>query len=234
MALDLSDLFDADPDAEVKRKPNPNLGIHALMKGGYYDADAKKPVNLTEWMFQFNNPDTASSFAELYQGTPVEDEESPRDFNINLFSSAATIDGVVVEDSFQADMRQYSMGKLVHHCTGTKFLSHPLDDSLIGTPCGCPKNFQERKKAAAAGMGPSPYIDITFNLADDQEYKVKFHTGSWGLLRNLPSLVSAVIAAGRGGESVVTFGKKEIQTQKGTAIVPTVDVIGALNDVVAA
>jgi hypothetical protein len=204
------------------------------MKGGYYDADAKKPVNLTEWLFVFNNPETASAFAELYRGTPVEDEESPRDFNISLFSSAATIDGVVTEESFEADMRLYVNGKLVHHCTGTKFLSHPMDDSLIGTPCGCPKSLAERKKAAAAGLGPSPYIDITFTLVDDQEYKVKFHTGSWGLLRNLPSLVNAVIAAGRGGEAVVTFGKKEIQTQKGTAIVPTVDVVGAPNDAIAA
>lgn len=234
MALDITDLFDADPEAEIKRRPNPNLGIHALMKGGYYDADAKKPVNLTEWLFVFNDPSNADALAELFGGTPVPDEESTKDFHINLFSSAETVDGVVTEDSFEADMRQYNMGKLVHHCTGTKFKSHPMDDSLIGTPCGCPKVFAERKKLAAAGMGPSPYIDITFTLPNDNDFKVKFHTGSWGLLRNLPSLVNAVIAAGKGAEAVVTFGKKVIQTQRGEAIVPVVDVVGAYNDVIAA
>jgi hypothetical protein len=234
MPLDISDLFDADPEAEIKRRPNPNLGIDALMKGGYYDADKKAPVNLTEWLFVFNDPDNAEALAELFGGTPVEDEESPKDFNINLFSSAATVDGVVTEDSFKADMRQYNMGKLVHHCTGVSFLSHPMDDALIGTPCGCPRSFAERKKAAAAGLGPSPYIDITFKLPQDDEFTVKFHTGSWGLLRNLPSLVNAVIAAGKGGEAVVTFGKKVIQTQRGEAIVPTVDVVSAYNDAIAA
>lgn len=234
MALDITDLFDADPEAEIKRKPNPNLGIHAQMRGGYYDAEAKKPVNLLKFLFLFNNPENADGIAELFGGTPVEDEESTKDFNISLFSDAETVDGVVTEESFEADLRQFNMGKLVHHCTGTRFKSHPMDDSLIGTPCGCPKSLSERKKAAENKMGPSPWIDITFFLPNDPDFKIKYHTKSWGLLRNLPSIVNAVIAAGKGSEAVVTFGKKVIQTQRGEAIVPVVDVVGAYNDAIAA
>lgn len=234
MALDIDDLFNADPEIEIKRKANPNAGISALMKGGYYDADKGSVQNLLGYMFLLNDPENAKALAGLYGGTPVTDETSEKDFNISLFPESTNFDGVVTADSFTADMRLYVNNQLTHHCTGTKFLSHPLDESLIGTPCGCPTSLENRKKAANAKVGPSPHIEIVFSLPNDDDFKVKMNTSSWSILRILPSIVNQVIAAGRGGEALVNFSKKQVTTSTRSFIVPEITVKGAYNDAIAA
>lgn len=233
MALDIDDLFEADPESERKRKTNTfTVDYDAEMKGGYFDATEKKVKNLTEFLFKFNNPDTASAFAELFAGTPVEDENSSRQFNIDLFSSAGEVEGFLSADNIVCDMRKIEMGKLTHHCTGAKFLSHPLDKSLIGTPCGCPKTLKQRKAAANAGIGPSPYIEFKFRLAKDEEFKVKYDSKSWNLLKEIRGIVGEIIAAGKGGDAWVSFSKEPIswENDKGeslSAVIPKVEVKGS-------
>lgn len=232
MALAVEDLFAADPEAAATPKGSFNEGISATMHGGYYDAAAKRPVALQQWLFKAGEPTNADALAQLFGGTPVEDAESTKEFFISVFGDSASVSGVLTADDVSADMKLWVNGKLTHHCTGTKFISHPFDESQIGAPCGCPTDMDERKARAKAGMGPSPSIDIEFVLADDVDFRVRYHTGSWSLLRFLPAIVRKLAAQ---GESLATFELEQIETKAGRKFtVPKVNVGKAWNDAVAA
>lgn len=159
------------------------------LHSGYMDeSDPKKPkpVSLSEWRVSTGDKVVADAVAELFGGTPVENEESQSENFIDVFTSATKIPVIIEPDGIYWDMKQWINGKLVHHCDGYNFLSHPRDESLIGTPCGCPVLFAERRQAAKDYQGPNPSIKVTFRLADDPELGLfSFQTGAWTLFKVL-------------------------------------------------
>jgi hypothetical protein len=157
------------------------------LHSGYMDESNPKkpvPVALSDWRFSTGDKTVADAVAALFGGTPAENEESDSENFIDVFTEAAKVPVLIEQDGIYWDMKQWINSKLVHHCDGYDFLSHPKDDELIGTPCGCPTLFAERKQAAKDYQGPSPAITVTFRLADAPELgEFKFQTGAWTLFK---------------------------------------------------
>lgn len=238
MALDLTDIFAEDEDSQIDIKPSFVPDYQVQMRGGYYNADTKSPATVDEWLFKFNDKDVADAFAEMFGGTVMEDTEG--DFPLSLFSEAKKINGVVDPENINMEMKQWVNGKLVHHCTGAKFLSHPMNQDLVGTPCGCPPKLEDRKANAKNEMGPKPDITFEFDLYDPNgdSFRVQYLTHSWGLLKVLESLNGDIIVKGNGGPTLVSFGLKQLdfKTKAGKRVTPTVPEVRALkawNDAIA-
>jgi hypothetical protein len=157
------------------------------LHSGYMDESNPKkpqPVALSDWRFSTGDKTVADAVAALFGGTPAENEESESENFIDVFTESAKVPVLIEQDGIYWDMKQWINGKLVHHCDGFDFLSHPKDDELIGTPCGCPTLFAERKQAAKDYQGPNPAITVTFRLADAPELgEFKFQTGAWTLFK---------------------------------------------------
>ncbi|MER5894752.1 hypothetical protein [Streptomyces sp. NPDC001876] len=157
------------------------------LHSGYSELNEKGqlvPVALDKWRFTTGDKVVSDAVAELFGGTPVEHEESPSENFIDVFTDAAKVPVIIDQDGIYWDMKQWIQGKLVHHCDGFTFLSHMRDETLIGTDCGCPVLFAERKQAAKDYQGPNPAIKVTFRLADDPELGTfSFQTGSWTLFK---------------------------------------------------
>ncbi|MEU8792183.1 hypothetical protein [Streptomyces sp. NPDC048643] len=159
------------------------------LHSGYMDETNPKkpvPVALGEWRFSTGDKVVADALAALFGGTPAENDESASENFIDVFTDAAKVPVIIEQDGIYWDMKQWINGKLVHHCDGFNFLSHPKDDELVGTECGCPVLFAERKQAAKDYQGPNPAIKVTFRLADDPEIGLfSFQTGAWTLFKVL-------------------------------------------------
>lgn len=173
-------IFDTDPDARPKPRTNYNDDYVArFYMGRQVD---NQPEALSEWRVMTADPGTAQAIAQLYGGQPVETDSSADKF-IEILTTSKKIP--VILDGTKAvtsDMKLWNRGKLVHHCDGVDFLSHHSDESKVGTPCGCPKLFAERKQAARDYVGPSPSINVSFRLADDPDLGMcHFQTTSWTL-----------------------------------------------------
>lgn len=157
------------------------------------------PVALTEWRFSTGEKHIADATAQLFGGTPVENEESTSENFIDVFTSATKLPVILEADGIHWDMKQWVNGKLKHHCDGFKFVSHK-DEDKVGRECGCPSLFAERKAAAKDDDGPNPSITVTFALADDPELgEFKFQTGSWTLMAVLHEAEDALARVGQGG-----------------------------------
>jgi hypothetical protein len=174
-------LWATDPENKPKVRESFKDDTVARLHSGYMDETGKKarPVALSEWRFSTGEKAVADALAQLFGGTPVENEESTSENFIDVFSEAVKVPVIIEPDGIYADMKQWINGKLVHHCDGVTFLS---PDEKTGEKCGCPALFAERKQAAKDYQGPNPSITVTFRLADDPELgKLKFVTGSWTL-----------------------------------------------------
>ncbi|QAX94022.1 recombination directionality factor [Streptomyces phage Euratis] len=174
-------------DADNKPKKRETYADDSVgrLHSGYMDTEGKKPqpVALTEWRFSTGEKSVADAVAQLFGGTPVENDESTSENFIDVFTEAQRIPVVIEQGGVHWDMKLWLNGKLKHHCDGFDFVSH-ADEEMIGQPCGCPKLFDERKAAAKDFDAPNPSITVTFSLADDPELgKFKFQTGSWTLFK---------------------------------------------------
>lgn len=172
-------IWDTDPDNKPKERPKFTDDTVGKFHSGRMGEDGN-PETLSEWKVTTGDPVVAEAIAQIYGGEPLETDSTSENF-IEVFTDRSSVP-VILDgpDSIYVDMKQWNRGKLVHHCDGSSFLSHPSRDELIGQPCGCPALFAERKQLARDYMGPSPSIEITFRLADDPELgKFKFRTGSW-------------------------------------------------------
>lgn len=194
MALDI---WSTDPNNKPKERVSFSDDTVGQFHSGYTDTDAKGnniPVALDKWRVSTGDPVVADAVAQLLGGQPdVTDRASEK--NIDVFTNQEKV--LVVVDGPKAlysDMKLWNGNKLVHHCTGTKYLS---PEERAGKPCGCPELFAERKAAAKDRMGPSPAISLTFRLADDPTLgKFKFQTASWVMASILHEYENALEAVG--------------------------------------
>ncbi|MFE2245237.1 recombination directionality factor [Streptomyces lavendulae] len=240
------DIWTTDPENKPKARETYADDTVGRLHSGYMEFDEKtkknRPVALSEWRFSTGERTVADAVAQLFGGTPVENEESTSENFIDVFTPAAKIPVIIGPGGIESDMKQWVNGKLVHHCTGTTFLSH-RDESMIGQPCGCPRLFAERKQLANDYMGPNPSITVTFSLADDPELgQFKYQTGSWTLAKVLHEAEDALERLGAGGsvfafleleyvEFVLTKGKDRGQTVSYTK--PVIKVVKSHNDAIA-
>ncbi|MFJ8001208.1 hypothetical protein ACIQ7D_29520 [Streptomyces sp. NPDC096310] len=93
-------------------------------------------------------------------------------------------------DAVAAHMVLRGSAGLIHHGDGVEFLS-PAEKK--GRPCGCPPLLEDRKLAAKAMRGPTPSVDITFQIAAAPELGAfHFMTGSWQMAAQLSDLTDAL------------------------------------------
>jgi hypothetical protein len=243
MALDI---WVTDPDNKPKPRETYADDTVGRLHSGYMEYDEKtkksRPVALSQWRFSTGERTVADAVAEVFGGTPVVNDESTSEHFIDVYTDATKIPVIIEPDGIESDMKQWISGKLVHHCTGTTFLSH-RDESMIGQPCGCPRLFAERKQVAKDYMGPNPSITVTFSLAHDPELgKFRYQTSSWTLAKVLHESEDALERLGAGGpvvgeleleyvEFVLTKGKDRGQTVSFTK--PVIHIRKSYNDAIA-
>jgi hypothetical protein len=189
MALNI-DIFETDPDAKPEpRKVYSDDTVGRFHSGHMIDNGKGKmvPAALNAWKVSTGDAAVGDAIAQLFGGQADEDPESTSENFISVYTEASKVPVILADaDALDVDFKEWKNGKLTHHCTGSKFLSHPLDDKKIGTACGCPALLAEKKLAWEAEMGPKPSIAITFRLADDPELGLfKFQTGSFTMLKVL-------------------------------------------------
>ncbi|WP_433858222.1 hypothetical protein [Streptomyces kronopolitis] len=205
-------IWAGDEDNKPKKRETYSDDTVGRLHSGYSEKNEKGnmvPVALSEWRFSTGEKTVADAVAQLFGGTPVENEESTSENFIDVFTSKDRIPVVIEADGVFWDMKLWWNGKLKHHCDGFEFLSHK-DEDAIGQPCGCPTLFDERKAAAKEGDAPNPAQVVTFSLADDPELgKFKFQTGSWTLFKVIHEAEDDVERIGKGG-SVLAYLELEL------------------------
>lgn len=225
-------IFETDPDALPKGSfSDDTVG---RFHSGRQDEDGV-PVALSHWRMTTADPKVAEAIAQLFGGSPVVDDESPAENNIEVQTDKTKV--LVILDgpeSVTSDMKLWNSGNLVHHCDGVEYLS---PDDLKGRPCTCPPLMEDRKAAAKRKMGPSPSINVTFKLADDPELGTfRFQTGSWKMAEVLHEYDNALTRVG--GPALVELGLEHVEytTRKGRDVSyykPVLKVLKSYNDAIA-
>jgi hypothetical protein len=199
-------IWDTDPN----NKPKPRQTFSDDTVGRFHSGRSVdgQPEALSEWRISTGDPEVGKAVAQLFGGTPVEDEESTSENYIDVFTERESVTVILSgPGAIKDDMKLWNRSKLVHHCDGVSFLS---PDERKGKPCGCPELFADRKQAARDLMGPSPSIDIFFRLADDPELGVfKFHSGAWTLAAVLHEYANDLERIG--GEAVAELGLELVE-----------------------
>ncbi|MET9425633.1 hypothetical protein ABZY06_33850 [Streptomyces sp. NPDC006540] len=178
-------IWQTDPE----NKPEPAKSYDSDLDGAFSIGAQDKegnPVALDTFRVSLSDPNKADAIAQLFGGSVVETDRTNEHY-IDVTTARDKV-LVIVEDpkALYADMKKWDNGKLTHHCDGEIFISHPINEKLIGSACGCPELFVERKQHAKAGLGPKPAIELTFRLADDPDLGVfKFKTSAWTLAKVL-------------------------------------------------
>lgn len=182
-------LWQADPDNKPVKRTTTSDRDGSITIGMMEDG---QPIALDTFRFTTGKQEVADAVALLFGGSVVEGDVSKEEF-LEVVTSADKL--LVVADSpsaLDSDYKKWDGGQLTHHCDGDAFLSHPVNEDLIGSPCGCPRLFQERKDAANAKIGPKPDIWLTCRLADDPDLGTfRFRTGSWTLAKVLHEVEDA-------------------------------------------
>lgn len=194
MAGKFSSIFDPDDESAPKPRSTYSDDTVGIFSAGRQvkDSDGNAVGEaLDTWRVAVADMAVAEALVQLFDGgSIVDNEESGAEKHIDVF---LTLDSVPVvlsgEDAVDFDYKKWSNGKLAHHCDGTVWKSHPSNDDKIGTPCGCPTTFGEKKQDAYDGIGPKPDVWAFFYLADDPELGTfKMRTGSWNTLGKLPEI----------------------------------------------
>ncbi|MFF2039362.1 hypothetical protein ACFVVX_02945 [Kitasatospora sp. NPDC058170] len=224
-------IFETDPDALPKVSQFADDTVGRFHSGRQEDGI---PVALAHWRITTGDPTVAQAVAQLFGGSPVTDDESTAENNIEVQTDKAKI--LVVLDgpeSITSDMKLWNSGNLVHHCDGVEYLS---PDDLKGRPCLCPKLMEERKAAAKRKMGPSPSISVEFRVADDLDLgKFRFQSGSWKMAEVLHEYDNALARVGGPALAELTLELVEYTTKKGRDVSyykPVVKVLKSWNDAV--
>jgi hypothetical protein len=239
-------IWAGDEDNKPKKRETYSDDTVGRFHSGYSELNDKGknvPVAISEWRVSTGEKTVADAVAQLFGGTPVENEESTSENFIDVFTEKARVPIILEADGIQWDMKHWVNGKLKHHCDGFEFKSNERDESLIGEPCGCPTLFDERKADAKNDDGPNPAITVTFNLADDPELgRFKFQTGSWTLFKVLHEAEDDLERIGKGG-AVLAYLELELveyTPKKGpmrnklvSYYKPVVNVVKAYNDAIA-
>lgn len=241
-------IWETDPENKPEKRQDYSDDTVGRLHSGYMDeTDPRKPkpVALTKWRFSTGEKPVGDAAAELFGGTPVENENPDVENFIDVFTDATKVP-VIIEpgtNGIDSDMKEWRNGKLVHHCDGVRFLSHLSNPAKVGDECGCPKLFAERKQAAKDFMGPSPSITVHFRLAEDPALGLfKYQTSSWTLAKILHEAEEAVETVGQGSpvfgfleleyvEFVLTKGKDRGKTVSYTK--PVIRIVKKYDDAIA-
>ncbi|QAX94726.1 hypothetical protein HOV12_gp26 [Streptomyces phage Lilbooboo] len=202
-------IWAGDEDNKPKKRETYSDDSVGRLHSGYSEKNEKGnmvPVALDKWRFSTGEKTVADAVAELFGGTPVENEESPSENFIDVFTDRASIPVIIEQGDIDWDMKLWLNGKLKHHCDGFDFLSNDKDEELVGTPCGCPTLFDERKAAAKEYDAPNPNQWVVFKLADDPELGTfRFNTGSWTLFKVIHEAQDDLERIGQGGPVVANL-----------------------------
>jgi hypothetical protein len=200
MANNLANIWDADPDAAPKERPSFADDVAGRFRSGRLvkSGSTEIPESLNEWRVTTGDPTVAAKIAELLGGV-VEEWETDKEDNLQILTSAKTVQIVIEPDGVDASFKQFIPGTgLVHHCDGFTFLS-PDEDK--GESCRCPSLIAERKMRANSGRGPKPSVDVEFRLADAPDLgKFRFNSGSWKLVEALGPLFADLDRYGNAGD----------------------------------
>jgi hypothetical protein len=195
-------IFDTDPEAKPKPKVSFDDGTIGRVHSGKMVPNPKAPgqmipESLDHWEFSTGDIDVSNALSELFRA-PIVDTQSESE-NFLRIEDTGTDTLEIILHSISSDMKQWNMGKLVHHCDGVTFISGEdySGRDVTGQPCGCPKFFAERKAAAKAGRGPKPSIKFVFALADAPELGTfNMQTGSWDTAAALSEYDDRIADAG--------------------------------------
>jgi hypothetical protein len=196
MANNLASIWDADPDAAPKDRPNFADDIVGRFRSGRLVKLGTKetPESLNEWRVTTGDPSVAAKIAELLGGES-EEWETEKEDNLQILTDASSVQIIIEPDGVDASFKQFVPGAgMTHHCDGFSYLS-PDEDK--GQSCGCPSLIAERKLKAQQQRGPKPSVDIEFRLADAPDLgKFRFNSGSWKLVETLAPLFKSLDDAG--------------------------------------
>lgn len=202
-------IWDTDPENKPKERVRYASETDGTFNAGAKDADGNG-VSIGTFRLMASERSVAEAIAQAYGGEVIETETASDQF-IQVITNAEKLE-VIADgpDALTSDFKQWNNGKLVHHCDGVLFLSHLMDENLIGQPCNCPKLFNDRKTAYRNGMGPGPDIRITFRLADDPELGTfVFKSGAWTLLKVLHEAENGLEEIG--GEALVELSLELVE-----------------------
>ncbi|CAA07127.2 gp3 [Lomovskayavirus C31] len=238
-------IWAGDEDNKPKKRETYADDTVGRFHSGYSETNERGkvvPVALDKWRISTGEQSVADAVAQLFGGTPVENEESTSENFIDVFTDRPKVPVIIEADGIHWDMKLWLNGKLKHHCDGFDFVSH-ADEEMIGQPCGCPKLFDERKAAAKEYDAPNPAITVTFTLADDPELgRFKFQTGSWTLFKVLHEAEDDVERVGKGGAVLANLELElvEYTPKRGpmrnklvSYYKPTITVLKSYNDAIA-
>jgi hypothetical protein len=154
-----------------------------------------RPQALDAWRVTTDDADVAARVAGLLGGEPQPNGGGSGGRAYEVLTSRESV-RVLLDgpDAVTAHLILWGSKGIVHQCDGMEFLS-PEDKK--GRPCGCPPLLADRKLAARNGRGPTPSVDITFQIAAAPELGTfHFMTSSWQMAAQLSGLADPLERVG--------------------------------------
>ncbi|WP_240139337.1 recombination directionality factor [Streptomyces sp. MUM 178J] len=150
-----------------------------------------RPQALDAWRVTTDDADVAARVAELLGGEPQPNGGGSGGLACEVLTSRESV-RVLLDGpgAVAARMALWGSKGIVHECDGMEYLS---PEEKKGQPCGCPPLPADRKLAAGNGRGPTPSVDITFQIAAAPELSTfHFMTSSWQMAAQLSELTDAL------------------------------------------
>ena len=242
-------IFETDPDAKPKPSFTPRPEFAFEFKAGKQVKGSNgrlKPVSLEAWRVLTGDPQTGEAIQQLMGGESPTEFETSRDMYLGQDTTSNSVEVIIDGSSvmrngtpgvagINARMVLWGPRGPLHVCDGEFHIDTPGEEP--GTPCGCPRLFQERKAKAQLGTGPSPDIEINFRLANDPELGMgKYVTRGWTFPKTLHEVIDGLDRVG--GEAlcnlrleVVEFMSERHGQVRYTK--PVIDVLGSYSDAIA-
>ncbi|MET9480967.1 hypothetical protein [Streptomyces sp. NPDC006638] len=194
MANNTKRIWDTDPDAKPRERAQYQDDVVGRFRSGRLVG--KQPESLNEWRVTTGDPVVAEMITGLLGGEFTEWDTDKED-NLEILTDSASVEIIIdSSDKLDSSFKKFGFSGLEHHCDGVEYLSDD-DASLVGTPCGCPAGFQDRKDRAKSGKGPKPSVELTFKLADaPQSGYFRFNSSSWELVKVLHTIFEAIDVTG--------------------------------------
>ncbi|QDY81055.1 SlyX family protein [Streptomyces qinzhouensis] len=192
-----------------------------------------RPQALDAWRVTTADADVAARVAGLLGGEPQPNEGGGGGFAYEVLTSRESV-RVLLDgpDAVAAHMVLRGSKGIVHECDGVEFLS---PEEKKGQPCGCPPLLADRKVAARDGRGPTPSVDITFQIAAAPKLGTfHFMTGSWMMAAQLSELTDALERVGGPAVCDLTMELVVYTTKSGRGVCyrkPVVTVLGSPDNV---